>query len=167
MAISIKQASPKDAITIRHLAIQTWWPTYSPILAKDQIEYMLEAIYSEEILTKSIQSGAQTFLILEDNETPVGFGSYGSWTEDSSKWKIHKLYVLPSLHKTGYGTQLLNGIIERAHKSEITNIVLNVNRQNPALTFYQKMGFKILREEDIPIGPYWMNDYVMQIDITR
>jgi len=24
------------------------------------------------------------------------------------------------------------------------------------------MGFTIAYEEDIPIGPYWMNDYVMR-----
>jgi hypothetical protein len=37
-----------------------------------------------------------------------------------------------------------------------------VNRYNNAKSFYEKMGFAIVREEDIPIGPYWMNDYVMR-----
>jgi ribosomal protein S18 acetylase RimI-like enzyme len=40
---------------------------------------------------------------------------------------------------------------------------LNVNRYNPAKDFYEKLGFKIILEEDIPIGQYWMNDYVMRL----
>jgi ribosomal protein S18 acetylase RimI-like enzyme len=42
---------------------------------------------------------------------------------------------------------------------------LNVNRNNEAKEFYKKLGFKIIREEDIPIGQYWMNDYVMRLTI--
>jgi ribosomal protein S18 acetylase RimI-like enzyme len=41
---------------------------------------------------------------------------------------------------------------------------LNVNRNNQAKHFYEKIGFNVIREEDIPIGPYWMNDYVMRIE---
>ena len=39
---------------------------------------------------------------------------------------------------------------------------LNVNRHNKAKNFYEKMGFQVAYEEDIPIGKYWMNDYVMR-----
>ena len=42
---------------------------------------------------------------------------------------------------------------------------LNVNRHNPALAFYERLGFQQHREEDIPIGPYWMNDYVMRKEL--
>jgi ribosomal protein S18 acetylase RimI-like enzyme len=41
-----------------------------------------------------------------------------------------------------------------------------VNRHNRALHFYEKQGFKIIREEDIDIGSgYFMNDYVMELTI--
>jgi ribosomal protein S18 acetylase RimI-like enzyme len=46
----------------------------------------------------------------------------------------------------------------------LTYLELNVNRQNTAIGFYKKLGFKIIAEEDIPIGNgFFMNDYVMQI----
>jgi hypothetical protein len=42
---------------------------------------------------------------------------------------------------------------------------LNVNRYNKAKSFYEKMGFAVAYEEDIPIGKYWMNDFVMRKEI--
>ena len=44
---------------------------------------------------------------------------------------------------------------------------LNVNRNNPALGFYEHMGMKKVREGDFPIGNgYYMNDYIMGLDIN-
>jgi ribosomal protein S18 acetylase RimI-like enzyme len=41
-----------------------------------------------------------------------------------------------------------------------------VNRENKAIGFYNKLGFTIIAEEDIPIGNgFFMNDYVMQISL--
>ena len=42
---------------------------------------------------------------------------------------------------------------------------LNVNRHNQAQEFYKKLGFKIIREEDVPVGQYFMNDYVMRLNL--
>jgi ribosomal protein S18 acetylase RimI-like enzyme len=39
---------------------------------------------------------------------------------------------------------------------------LNVNRYNKARQFYEKLGFTVIKEEDIDIGEgFFMNDYVM------
>ena len=43
---------------------------------------------------------------------------------------------------------------------------LNVNRHNRALHFYERMGMRVLREGDFPIGDgYYMNDYIMGLEI--
>jgi ribosomal protein S18 acetylase RimI-like enzyme len=53
--------------------------------------------------------------------------------------------------------------VEKAILAKGKNILeLNVNKYNPAKDFYEKMGFEVAYEEDIPIGPYWMNDFVMR-----
>jgi ribosomal protein S18 acetylase RimI-like enzyme len=44
-----------------------------------------------------------------------------------------------------------------------TSLLLNVNRNNPTKGFYEKLGFTVIKEEDIDIGNgYFMNDYVME-----
>jgi diamine N-acetyltransferase len=163
--IQIKTAGTSDICTIRDLAERTWWPTYSALLHKAQIEYMLGAIYSQATILNAMTSGSQTFMLLSENEIPKGFASYGSWTEQQNTWKIHKLYVLPECHGKGFGRMLLDEINVRAKSDNIETIVLNVKRDNPAYHFYIKYGFAVLREEDIPMGPYWMNDYIMTIPV--
>ncbi|GAB3820696.1 hypothetical protein GCM10028895_21410 [Pontibacter rugosus] len=42
---------------------------------------------------------------------------------------------------------------------------LNVNRYNNAKAFYERCGYQVYVQEDIAIGPYWMNDYVMRKEL--
>jgi diamine N-acetyltransferase len=162
--ISIKDATPFDIPTIQTLAEETWWSTYAAILESEQIQYMLQTIYSSHALKKALTLGEQTFLVLEDHGKPVGFASYGSWPENPMLWKIFKLYVLPSTQKKGYGRTMVDEILRRARAANVPAIVLNVNRHNPAVNFYKRIGFYTVREEDVPIGPYWMNDYLLKLD---
>jgi hypothetical protein len=41
---SVRQATINDLETIRQIAEDTWWAAYSPILAKEQISFMLGEI---------------------------------------------------------------------------------------------------------------------------
>jgi ribosomal protein S18 acetylase RimI-like enzyme len=162
---AIKNATIDDIPVIQSIAEKTWWPTYSSILDKTQIEYMLRAIYSTETLTKVMESGTQQFIVLIDERGPQGFAAYGLRPDDASICKLHKIYVLPQNHGRGYGKLLISEIKKRLAAESIKTLDLNVNRHNPAKAFYEKLGFKIMKEEDVPIGPYFMNDYVMRLEI--
>lgn len=164
--VQILHATLKDIPTIRTLAEEIWWPTYSSIISFEQIRYMLDMIYSEKELERVIRSGAQTFIILHDERGPQGFASYGLRPEDSKICKLHKLYVLPENQGNGYGKSLVDEVRIRAMNLNADTIDLNVNRSNPAIGFYEKLGFVKIKEEDVPIGPYWMNDFVMRMKLS-
>ena len=72
------------------------------------------------------------------------------------------MYCLPITQGKGYGKTLINAVAEKTKESGKNILDLNVNRYNNAKSFYERMGFEVVYEEDIPIGPYWMNDYVMR-----
>src|SRR5689334_16455157 len=105
--VSIRDAALSDASLIRELAEQTWWPTYSPIVDKVQIRYMLDVIYAESALQSVMQDGTQQFLILSDERGPQGFASFGKRKEDDRIYKLHKIYVLPDNQGKGYGKKLV------------------------------------------------------------
>jgi ribosomal protein S18 acetylase RimI-like enzyme len=162
---AIKNVDLNAIPTIQAIAEKTWWPTYSPILEKEQIRYMLDRIYSTEALTKAISSGSQGFILLIDERGPQGFASFGARENDASVYKLHKIYVLPQNHGRGYGKLLVSEVKKRIAEKGAKVLDLNVNRFNSAKSFYEKIGFKVVREEDVPIGPYWMNDYVMRLEL--
>jgi GNAT superfamily N-acetyltransferase len=62
----------------------------------------------------------------------------------------------------GYGKMLLQAVEHAVLKAGENILELNVNRDNKAKQFYERMGFEVVYDEDIPIGPYWMNDHVMR-----
>jgi GNAT superfamily N-acetyltransferase len=159
---TISKASAGDAQTIRQLAEKTWWPAYSHILGKEQISYMLEEIYLIEKLKKQIEKNLQTYILLTEGDEPVAFAAFSPRDEDAEVYKLHKLYCLPQTQGKGYGKVLINEVMNEVINAGKHTLDLNVNRYNKAKTFYEKMGFEIIYEEDIAIGPYFMNDYVMR-----
>lgn len=156
----IQKATVAEIPLIRALTFQVWPQTYSPILSKEQIEYMLEMMYSEAALQQQMKEGSQ-FLIVYESEEPVGFASYQEI--QPSIFKLHKIYVLPSQQGKGTGRFLLDHILEEIKQNGAAVLQLQVNRYNKARNFYEKLGFTVIEEADFDIGNgYFMNDYVMK-----
>jgi len=107
------------------------------------------------------------FIIAENNQrVPFGFASYAPHKDNNKIFHLHKIYVLPHQQKSNTGTQLIQYIINDITVQNATSLQLNVNRMNNAIHFYKKIGFNIIREEDIDIGHgYFMNDYVMEMQL--
>lgn len=146
---------------LQKLALATWEPTYCNIISKEQIQYMYEVIYSEEALQKQMQNGQRFYFILEAAET-VGFLSFSCIDPEEGRFKLNKIYLLPEMQGRGFGRQALASAEEIVKKLHGKVLELNVNRLNEAKVFYENCGYKIVRVEDIPIGEYFMNDYVME-----
>ena len=163
--LSIKEASPEDIPLIVALAEATWEPTYCDILSQEQISYMFEVIYTPEALKRQMQEG-QVFLILSENDRPIGYASYSVKDAAAEIYKLNKIYLLPECQGKGYGHRLLAAVESKVREAGATTLDLNVNRYNKAKSFYERCGYIVHQQEDIAIGPYWMNDYVMRKDLT-
>jgi ribosomal protein S18 acetylase RimI-like enzyme len=160
--IFIRPADLEDINTIGFLAQQIWPETYGDILSIDQLRYMLALFYSPVALRRQMAEDKHSFLIVEEEEEPIGFASW-SPGGGPGRYKLHKLYVLPGRQGKGLGNAMLNYIFEDIRPLGAKTLRLNVNRNNKARLFYEKIGFKIIGEEDIDIGSnYFMNDLIME-----
>ena len=158
--LTIRYASVPDTELIRTLALQIWPLTYSAILSPRQIRYMMDLMYSEQALKEQMIKGAQ-FIIVYNAGIPIGFASYSETIPGI--YKLHKIYLLARQQGRGSGKFVIEQIIRDIQPKGATALQLNVNRNNKAVGFYERLGFKILREEDIDIGNgFYMNDYVME-----
>ena len=122
---------------------------------------MLGEIYAADKIYSQVINNLQTYLLLVEAEQPLAFAAFSPRNEDPEIYKLHKLYCLPKTQGKGFGKILIDEVIARTLEAGKHILELNVNRHNRAKSFYEKMGFKVVYEEDIPMGEYWMNDYVM------
>ena len=154
---------------IRQLAHEIWPIAYREMISQAQMDYMLAWMYSIDSLQQQVSDGHHFFLASDELNQPLGFSSY-SLTDSGAVpvYKLHKLYVHPHLHGKGIGKALLHHIISILQKTGDCQLILNVNRSNKAVTFYQKIGFKILEQVDNEIGNgFYMSDYIMGKDIIK
>jgi len=164
-AVTVQPATLADIPTIIELAEATWEPTYRFIISREQIDYMYRVIYTPASLQRQMTEDGHTFLLLQSEGHPAGYASF-SQQATPGLYKLHKIYVLPSHQGQGLGQQLVQAVEQSVRHSGGHALELNVNRHNPAIAFYERQGFQHHREEDIPIGPFWMNDYVMRKELA-
>lgn len=161
MNVEIITATTKDIPVIQNIAYTTWPVAYSNIITKEQISYMLQLMYSNQALEKQFQH-KHTFFLAKQNNQALGFVSISA--QESTLFKLHKLYILPQLQTKGVGKSLLQAALSFAKANNATHVQLQVNRNNNAKEFYLKQGFIILQEANFDIGNgFFMNDYIMQI----
>ncbi len=162
--IEIRAAEKKDLATIHNLAHEIWPSAYLEILGRAQLDYMLDRIYSLPSLEHQFSVLNHSFILATENEIPLGFASYSSHQDTKTVYHLNKIYVVPGQQGKKIGKQMLDYVISAIKENDATSLQLNVNRYNKALHFYEKQGFKIIREEDIDIGEgYFMNDYVLEM----
>jgi len=162
----IKQATIEDIPVIRSMALVVFPKTYEDILTSDQIDYMMEWMYSEESLLRQMDEGGHIYYVAYREDEPAGYLSIQP--EGEHVYHLQKLYILPSFQGMHLGRLLFEQAIAaiKALHPAPCQMRLNVNRHNKALAFYQKMGMKMVDEGDFPIGNgYYMNDYIMGLDI--
>ena len=84
------------------------------------------------------------------------------------RFHLEKLYVMPAGRNSGLGRRLFDRVAEEACSMAggPCLLELNVNRSNPAVSFYEHLGMRRDRSGDFPIGHgFFMNDYIMAIDL--
>lgn len=154
-------ASPQQLEIVRSLAYTIWPDTYGAILSEQQLDYMLDKIYAISSLQEQQQNG-QHFVLVEEDGVYYGFASY-QINYKEGKTKLHKIYVLPQTQGKGIGKLLLGYIEQVVVENKNQSLLLNVNRFNKAIDFYNRQGFEVVGEENIDIGEgYLMEDYIME-----
>ena len=179
--IQITPAGLNDRAFIRSVSERTWPSTYGHIISQEQINFMLDWMYSDASLEKQMHSGCAFYIasikkedgkwdavgfcsVSPDDEKEEGENNSTEKVAGSTAHKLNKLYVLPSAQGTGAGKALLNKSIEVAKASGSSSIFLQVNKLNTAYTFYLKHGFLKESEFKFDIGNgFYMDDYVMRL----
>jgi ribosomal protein S18 acetylase RimI-like enzyme len=169
--IKITLAGLSNRALIRSISERTWPSTYGHIISQEQIDFMLDWMYSDDSLANQMNTVCKFYIASIKNENSnwdeIGFCSVSpddEKVEGPKSHKLNKLYVLPAAQGTGAGKALLHQAIEVAKAAGSSSIFLQVNKHNNAYTFYLKHGFEKEAEFKFDIGNgFFMDDYVMRL----
>ena len=90
------------------------------------------------------------FMLLKENDTILGCGvirrKYSREIRRYSWW-LYDIWVEPTLRGKGYGTQLMQSLIDELQRREVEKVYLVVANDNiRAQNLYRKMGFTLYKQ---------------------
>lgn len=172
-SLTIRLANIEDIPAIQAMADVVFRKTYADILSPEQMEYMIDWMYSESSLQSQIGGEGRSFFIASNAGVPCGYISVD--TEDPlpdgrKLFHLQKIYVMPDSQGRGIGEFMFRHLVNFLKDNSYGGfrVELNVNRNNPAVHFYEKMGMRCDRQGDFPIGKgFYMNDFIYVLDVDE
>ena len=163
--IIITRAGLADRAFIRSVSERTWPSTYGHIISQEQIDFMMDWMYSDDSLATQMETGCEFYIAsIKKEDGKLDAVGFCSVSPEEGAHKLNKLYVLPTAQGTGAGKALLNKSIKVAKAAGSTSLFLQVNKLNTAYTFYLKKDFIKESEFKFDIGNgFFMDDYVMRL----
>jgi len=166
MEVQINKVTTSSQVDLVASLAKTIWPDhYSPIIGKEQVDYMLGKYQTpKSILAQMDQEGNYYFLIYSDF-VPVG---YIGIIEKHNELFLSKLYILSAERGKGIGHAAIDFLKARCREIGAPYITLTVNKQNlNSISAYEKLGFENYGEVVTDIGKgYVMDDYLMRLRIS-
>lgn len=157
-SVSLRPAAKADIPVIHALAGRIWRTHYPGIITHEQIDYMLEKMYSPESLSRQMENGDRYFMV-EAGGMAIGYISVVQ--RAPGEYFLSKFYIEAMEQAKGYGKDAFRQML--AFFPDLRTMRLQVNRRNfKSVNFYFRLGFTIEEAKDFDIGDgYSMDDFVM------
>jgi GNAT superfamily N-acetyltransferase len=155
--------SEADVRRLAKVARIVWREANVSFCTPEQVEYMIERYQSFEAISGQLMHGYRYFLIEEGD---VIMGYFGVQPQGERLF-LSKFYILKEYRGRKLFSLGLQYMIDLCKENSLESIYLTVNRNNThAYEVYLAKGFKVIAEEDNPIGEgFEMNDYIMEYEI--
>ena len=168
--MNVRRATTEDIPLIRSMADVSFRDTYRDILSPEQMEYMLDWMYSEASLERQMGPDGHVYFIAQTDEgEPFAYLSVqplGLQEDGANLFEFQKLYINSAWRGKGFGKKLFDYVfhfVKEEAGGGPCRVEFHVNRYNTrAVEMYKHIGMTLIREGDFPIGNgYYMNDYIM------
>lgn len=160
--MNLTKATIDDIPVIQDIAEKSWRAHYPGIISHEQIDYMLDMMYSEEELQAHFQNPNYHYYLLGNEDAFLGIMGFETHYEASTS-KLHRIYLLKEAKGKGLGKIALDFLKAEIQKQGNERLILNVNKENPSYHFYLSQHFKVYDEVVLEIGNgYVMDDYLME-----
>lgn len=131
--------SAQQVAQVAQLAAEIWPEHYLSIIGQAQVDYMLARFQSVAAIDAQLAEGYEYFLIRTQGREQ-GYASVRVET-GARRLFVSKLYLLKAVRHQGLGRASMNFLAQWAQQRGLSTLWLTVNKYNPALQAYLRMGF--------------------------
>ena len=171
LQISVAKRTAAVAVQLAAFGRQAFHDTFAAHnTAEDMAAYLDESFGKAQQLAE-LQDPDTTFLVAYMQQELVGsaklrFGSelgLAPGKSAATQLEVARLYVRQDWIGTGLGAALMRRVVEEARAKGCRSIVLGVwERNERAITFYQRFGFKVIGNMAFKLGQDVQNDLIMR-----
>jgi GNAT superfamily N-acetyltransferase len=162
--------TPEQLAIVAVLAHEIWYEFYVPLIGRAQVDYMVGKFQNTAAMQAQIDQGYEYFVVKqEDTVGLVRDVGYCAVQEQADKALfLSKFYLHKSARGSGTGRKCMEFIEGLARRRGLSLLWLTVNKGNPSVQAYQRLGFRIAADLVMDIGGgFVMDDYRMEKPLTN
>lgn len=144
--MSVRPATPDDVDALVAFGEEVLLPHYTPILGTEGARGQL-AWWTPELTTHAIEAGR--IQVAEVDGELVGMTQTGEFQGEQVIWK---LYLAPRFRGHALGPQLIRAAVETLPAGTGHVLLEHFAGNTRAGDFYEREGFRVIREEPSPNG---------------
>lgn len=153
--------TPQQLDVIAGLAREIWYEYYVPLIGRAQVDYMVSRFQSSEAMAQQMREGYEYFTTERDGRC-IGYCALQAQPAEGSLF-LSKLYLLRDARGAGTGRVCMEFIEQLARRRGLNLLWLTVNKGNPAVKAYERLGFRIAADLVMDIGGgFVMDDFRME-----
>lgn len=169
--ITIQPINSAHVGELQKIAIETFVQTFGAVNLKENIDHYLSMSLTRDQLLKEINNKDSDFFFLYYNDTLAGYlklntGDAQTELQDSQALEIERIYVLEQYQGKKFGKALLEYALSVARQRKSPYVWLGVwERNNKAITFYEKAGFYAFSDHHFTLGNELQRDILLKKDL--
>jgi len=155
LSVHIRKAVVADAAAIARVHVDSWRTAYRGIISDS---YLATLSYDQRRNGwKDVIENERSFVFVAEEERPgliVGFVNGGKERSKNSDYtgELGSIYLLEDYRGQGIGQRLVITLVKKLIESGNNSMLVWVLAKNPYRKFYEKLGGKYVRAQQIEIG---------------
>ena len=160
--------TPEQLAIVAELAHEIWYEFYVPLIGRAQVDYMVAKFQNAAAMQSQIDQGYEYFLVQQATTNASGppmadIGYCAVQEQPDGALFLSKFYLHKSARGSGTGRKCMEFIEGLARRRGLSLLWLTVNKGNPSVQAYQRLGFRVAADLVMDIGGgFVMDDYRME-----
>jgi diamine N-acetyltransferase len=172
LEISVRRASPDDAILLSRLGARLFEATFGAMNTVEDMREYLATAFAIDAVREVLADPNRTAWIAEDaGYAAIGYtvlrrGARASGVSGEKPVEIQRIYADQAWHGRGVGAALMRACIDQGRAWHGDELWLAVWEKNPrAIAFYEKKGFRVVGRQSFHLGRDVQQDLVMALSL--